>query len=153
MEQLDRTISRLRELQPVIGALIDNTEAWFESLPFPAWLKSTEGQLLVVNQAYADFYGKTRSDCLNKDVAALLGPENARRFTDRDRKVLDQNKPLMFHEKIRGGRHVTVLKFPVTDGHEIQGVGGMILNYDRPAGVPRLVAERAAGAAKARQNP
>lgn len=152
MEQLDRTISRLRELQPVIGALIDNTEAWFESLPFPAWIKDTDGQLIVVNQAYADFYGVTRTDCLNKDTSALLGPENARRFKERDRKVMEQNKSLLFQEKIRGGRHVTVLKFPVSDGRGLQGVGGMILNYDRPAGIPRLVAERAAGAAKARQD-
>lgn len=153
MENLDRTINRLRELQPVIGSLIDNTEAWFESLPFPAWLKDLDGDLIVVNQAYADFYGVSRAECLNKSTTALLGPERALRFRDRDEKVLQQGLPLLFQEKIRGGRQVTVLKFPVSDGRGIQGVGGIIMSYDRPAGIPRLVAERAAGAAETRKDP
>lgn len=139
---LEESTKRLRELAPVVRSLLSYGESWLDSLPLPAWVKRPDGQMDFVNAAYESVYDVTRDDYIGRTDAAVWDPATADEFRANDLWVMQAMTPMLFEEKAGDGRPITVLKFPVTDGAKLLGVGGILITDDRAAGIPRLTAQR-----------
>ena len=139
-EELNRRVARLAQLTPVITAISAHAESFLECLPFPAWVKDTYGRMIFINQFYADHYGVDRSKYEGSGDQRVWGLETAVEFSHLDNRVNDTRKPQTGWESLSESHRVFVAKFPVYDGLEYLGPGGIVLYDEREAGVPRLTA-------------
>lgn len=138
---LEATTERLRELAPKVRSLLANGEAWLDSLPIPAWLKDCGGQIVMINEAYSRAYDVAKSDYIGRTDTARWPVNVASEFRKHDLAVMQTGMSMVFEEALGDDRPITVLKFPVTDGVRLLGVGGVVITDDRAAGIPRLTAQ------------
>lgn len=110
---------------------IDSIVLFFESLPFPAWVKHLNGTVAVVNEAYKKKYSvvdNNRFVNINQSDSVLF------EYQKNDQIVKESKVPQIFEElcptKFNESRISPVLKFPVlTDSDEMIGVAGIELSF------------------------
>jgi PAS domain-containing protein len=104
----------------------DYLEEFFLHLPWPAWIKSPDGEMLAMNPAYTSRYGVENYEG-SRD--APWPDEIRRKFSENDRDVARSGLPSTFIERLTNPKtgtveNVTVIKFPVYSGPDLVGVGG-----------------------------
>ena len=137
-----RIAMRIGTLDPVIAAntargflisapaLRSVWSAWASSVPVPAWVKSTDGQMMAVNTSYEVRYGKAEHAYIGELDSAVWGDKAAVDFAGHDAIVCRTLKAHVFDEPAptwkAPNRSSRFLKFPVLDGHgRLVAVGGM----------------------------
>ena len=140
MDSLTDTVTQLRKentefklSQFRVGAnqiLFNNS---IDNLPFPYWVKSREGRMVKLNQAYEDHYltpiGLTRLDYIDHTDFEVWPEDIARSFRIADLDVVKKKAPIITIEKIRiNGKETEaqVMKFPIWYNQDIIGVGGVV---------------------------
>lgn len=141
---VNATMRRLEALTPVVRSILGNAEAWLESFPLPAWVKSATGEMVFINQSYSDLYNVKREDYIGRRDSAVWGSKPASGFAENDLAVARTKEPQIFKEKLPEDRSVLVLKFPVYDGSKFLGVGGIVISDSRADGIPRIATALAA---------
>ena len=105
-----------------------------DAFPFPYWVKSREGRMIKLNQAYEDQYlkprGLTRLDYLDKTDYEVWDQETALSFREADQRVAQLKKKVLVVEEvtINGKREmILVTKFPIFLNQDVIGVAGFAL--------------------------
>jgi PAS domain S-box-containing protein len=96
---LKQEIAERQQTQEALNAQKTFLQTVIDSNPNPFFVKNSEGKFLLLNQAYADFYGLTVEDLIGK-THADFHPERAEveQFLSEDRAVLDAFQPQIFPE-------------------------------------------------------
>ena len=94
------------------------------------FLKDASFKHLLVNQAIADFFGKTQEDIIGKTDFELMDEPSALLCRQSDQEALSQNKTMILVEKIHN-EYWEIHKFPVLLPDGSQGVGGIIRNITK----------------------
>lgn len=137
---INDSIERLKELQRVVTGVAAAAESWIECLPFPAWVKNQKGENIFCNQFYADHYGVDRTGYEGEKDRAVWGLQVEATFSLLDNRVNETRQVCTGWEALGEGRKVFVVKFPVYDGADYIGPGGIVLFDDGKAGIPRVTA-------------
>ena len=83
----------LRENEQFQGSILN-------SIPDPAWMKSSEGIFKAVNQAWCAFAGRDAASVIGKTAGELFSPEIAEKFHQVDSTVLKTKEPLRLEEHL-----------------------------------------------------
>lgn len=77
---------------------------FFETLPFPAWIKiiDADGKLRMayVNEAYEKHIGISIKEYFSKEDSEMWGPEEVLEFSENDKQVLDTRAAIETAENI-----------------------------------------------------
>ncbi len=141
--QRERAELELRESQAAYSSLL-------ESLPLYVFRKDREGRFIAANQRFCDTTGHSLEYILNKTDRDLFPPEQAIKYQNDDRLVIQEGKTLeMVEEHVQSdGKklYVQVLKAPVRNANrQIIGTQGMFWDVTE-----RVSAEEAAKRSDAR---
>ena len=101
-----------------------------EHAPTPIYATAIDGRRLLVNRAWEELWRLPREEVIGLAWEERLPPEQARRFRDQNRQVIDTAAPLVLEEEVEtpDGRHLSLytVKFPVRDAAgRIGAVGGI----------------------------
>lgn len=104
-------------------------QAFLEASPDLIYLKDLSGKNLLVNSAYAYYFGKDKSEIEGRNDNEIMPPDLAEQCALSDQEVLHANAPIRVEEAIqneKGLRSFDTIKFPIpgTDG-KIVGIGGI----------------------------
>lgn len=122
-EMIQKHTTEITRLQWKIQ-LMDTVQ---NDLPFPAWLKDTDGVMLALNKSYEDIIlqpmGKTASDYIGKTDFDIWPKDVAQKFKEEDSKVLQSKKALTFKESINIGgvilNMITIKYVKFASGHTV----------------------------------
>lgn len=129
---LQKAFGIIEEVQLLINKvdILESVWTFFEELPFPAWVKNIDGQIVAVNRIYRSRYKPTKS---GKTYDINRCPKILSQFRLNDETVMKSSKPQIFREicatEEDKDRISTVLKFPIngSSGTPI-GVAGIELS-------------------------
>ena len=112
----------LAESEARLRGLLDNA-------PFTIYLRDTQHRYLLVNREIERFTGKTASEICGKTPEDIYPPEQARRYIENDRAVLELGAPITvessYPASVSYAESVTV-RFPVRDSAgRIVAIGGI----------------------------
>jgi PAS domain-containing protein len=130
-------LARLKEYDALLTLHFENlahaehVADYFFHLPWPAWLKGTDGRVLATNPAYTERYGADEADMVGQSDG-FWPPVTTRQFQANDSEVARTGKARTYVERIynpKTGKHenITVVKFPVYSGMDLVGVGGFAI--------------------------
>jgi hypothetical protein len=119
----------------------DTITAFFEHLPFPAWLKiaDVDGNFKMdtINNAYQDEWGVSDLQYKNKMDVEIWGEEVAEAYGEADKYVLDSLSPIIKWQLVpndpndpEGEKTLWIVtKFPVEDGYreQVSAIGGIAI--------------------------
>jgi len=150
LDAISMEIEELRELlgdydEPVMhGIEIVEREAAFlryvkgimDCKPRPSWLKSTEGVMIYINNAYTDTLGVSLEEYQGGRDHDITGNEN--NYDELDQLVMDTKVPQEGWEwgkaEKTGSFKVYVVKWPVYISGVFVGVAGEALKFERSKG-------------------
>lgn len=120
----------LRESEEATRATEGFPTGLLEHAPTPIDATAIDGRRLLVNRAWEELWRLPREEVIGRAPAEGLPPEQARRFRDQDRQVIETAAPLVVEEEVEApdGRHRSLytVKFPVRDAAgRIGAVGGI----------------------------
>lgn len=98
-----------------------------EAIPYPAWIKDTNGRYLIVNTPWLDYMDLQSGDCVGKTSFDLFSHEIAQKQHEEDQKVLTTGKQLRLQKVKHNHGNTTwieITKGPLCD--ETVGVVGTI---------------------------
>lgn len=72
----------------------------FKALPNPVLVKNEAMEIVLINQAFCRLLGVEEHEIIGRSAADLVGADNARRFEERERRVLSSGEPREFVEDI-----------------------------------------------------
>lgn len=91
--------------------------------------KNLEGRYIWINSTFEELFGLVGGDIIGKTDREVFEPDQARRFMENDRKVLDLGAPVEFEEWARylDGEHISIVqKFPLRNERgEVIGIAGI----------------------------
>ncbi|MCR4428843.1 MAG: PAS domain S-box protein [Caldiserica bacterium] len=103
--------------------------AFLEASPDLIYLKDTEGRNLLVNTAYAHYFGLQPGDINGKKDSEIMPPGLTEQCAQSDRLVIQKNEPIRAEEKIqneKGERVFDTIKFPIKGAYgKVRGIGGI----------------------------
>ena len=67
---------------------LSQLEIVIDNLPFNVWLKSEEGNYLVVNKKFEESSGKTKEEIIGASCCDIFGKSKAEKCTTSDRKAI-----------------------------------------------------------------
>jgi PAS domain S-box-containing protein len=108
-----RAESEQRRTAELFQAVADGT-------PDAVFVKDRAGRYLLLNQAAARYAGKNVSQMLGQDATILFDRDSARRVSEHDRRVMEQNRPETQDEQLTVGnvtRTFQTTKAPYRDEH------------------------------------
>ncbi len=112
----------LRDADPrALRAILDNT-------PAAIFLKDPDGRYLLVNRAFERLHGRPAAELIGRLDREVLTPEVAERMRVDDLRVMSEREPIELQEEVTHGEQTRTflsLKFPLIDGDEVYGVGGV----------------------------
>lgn len=109
-------------------------------IPVPIWLKDTNGVMLFLNEEYERLLlnpiGKTSEDYIGHKDKDVWGEATGKIFTDNDKKVMREKKPIEFTEKWIGLNGVEfegrLIKYPrFLNNRTVIGIGGLIMEIKK----------------------
>jgi PAS domain S-box-containing protein len=110
----------------------ERQRALLENLPDAAWMKDSELRYIAVNERFVRGTGVRRDRFLGHTVHSFVAHEDAARYEEMDRQVLETGATTTVEEQLRWGN-------PALAGHWIETVRAPIPGPDgRPAGVVGL---------------
>lgn len=93
--------------------------------PFPMWLKSPNGTMLVINDEYVHIFNIKKSDYIGKTDVDVWGEEVGREYWNNDLKILKGKKLYVGMEKVPAGNgDWMIVKFPLKVGDIVIGLKG-----------------------------
>lgn len=106
--------------------------AWADSMPKAAWLKTKDGVFLAINRHYEDLYSKSVKRTVGQSQSEVWVKDIADQFDANDQEVYSLGAPIVFKERAptfdHEHRESLFLKFPVRNARgEIVGIGGLEL--------------------------
>ena len=118
-----RVVEReLEESELRLRSIVNNSSAVI-------YIKSADGQYLLVNSAFENIYGKLKEDVLRRTDYQIFEHGIAHRVVSNDKQVLESGEPQQFEETymtLEGLRHFISVKFPIRDEQQqIYAVGGI----------------------------
>jgi PAS domain S-box-containing protein len=93
----------------------DILQAVIQATPDAIFVKDLNGCYVLVNEAFANFIGKSQAEIVGRNDLELYPEETARRFIDADRRVLASGVPHQF-EGVATGEGGTTQAYLVTKG-------------------------------------
>ena len=120
----------MRESEEAKRATEEFLTGLLEHAPTPVYATAIDGRRLLVNRAWEELWRLSREEVIGLASEERLPPEQARRFRDQNRQVIDTAAPLFLEEEVEtpDGRHLSLytVKFPVRDAAgRIGAVGGI----------------------------
>ena len=117
-----RDEAALREARQFLARLLDHAPALI-------YVTSADGEVRLVNRAWEGLFGMRRDDVVGRPAGRLFPPEEAGRFLEQNRTVIESGTPLELDEEVRtpgGRRDLHTVKFPLRDAiGRIEAVGGI----------------------------
>jgi PAS domain S-box-containing protein len=114
------TLVALEERDILLRGILANS-------PNEIYIKDLDGRYLLANQQFLEVRGKARAELIGKTVGDIFPPEEAARYIEHDREVLDSGEVIQREvTQVRNGVNHTQLlvKFPIRDKHgEIAALG------------------------------
>ena len=94
--------------------------------PQPFWVKSEDGKMVLVNEAYEKAYKKYLEDYAGNYDKELWGEQIAKEFGENDAVVRRTKSPILVVEKLGEelNEHLLVIKYPITDSSGQEHVAG-----------------------------
>jgi len=120
-----RTEYLLRESEQRFKALMDH-------VPAALFLKDREARYLLINKQFQEWFGVDPDDVVGKNAFDLYPPERAERYAEGDRKILTDWRvtidEVVIPTTAGDERNYTLTKFPIFDGGEPMGFGGVMID-------------------------
>lgn len=105
-----------------------------DEVPAVVYLKDRTGRYIWTNTRIEPLIGKPAATMLGLTDDEIFPPQEASRFRENDRRVLEQREPCRFEEVITtptGRRTYSSLKFPVVDGDGVAiALGGVSVDIE-----------------------
>ena len=121
--QQERTKALLRESEQRLMAMMDH-------VPAALFLKDREARYLLINRQFRDWFGVDPDAVAGKDVYDLFPAKRADRYAVGDRKILENwevtSDEVVIPDPAGNERVYTLTKFPIFDGGEPAGFGGVM---------------------------
>lgn len=119
--------TELQKQKEQFNALLDDQ---LDAIPDLVYLKDSKGKNLMVNKAYADFFGLKKEDIIGKTDHEFLDPDLAEQCQKSDEEVFEKKNLVTVNEKIEGDSKDTIyfntLKSPIYDEKgNIKGLVGI----------------------------
>lgn len=112
----------LQESELRLRSIVDNSSAVI-------YIKSAEGQYLLVNSAFENIFGKVKEEVLRRTDYQIFEHGIAHTVVNNDKRVMEEGEAQQFEETFltsQGLRHFISVKFPIRDEkQQIYAVGGI----------------------------
>ena len=104
---------------------LSQLEIVIDNLPFNVWLKSEDGNYLVVNKKFEESSGKTKEEIIGASCCDIFGKSEAKKCTTSDREAIRGEIQGYYEEEDKKGNCKETFKKTVkNDAGEIVGVFG-----------------------------
>ncbi|KIX11094.1 PAS domain S-box protein [Dethiosulfatarculus sandiegensis] len=100
-----RDISALKKAQRRLSEQVDFMRALVEAIPYPVYLKNTQGKFTDCNRAFAQMYGKEKSEILGLNSFDLAPQELADKHYQTDQALWKNRKSQIYEAKIISGKN------------------------------------------------
>lgn len=159
IQGVSRDVTEKCHFEAKVNLQQSQMQAIVENIPFPIWLKDTEGKYILINKSYEDFYKLNKNDVFGQKPLEILKnrkifhPEDAKKLQEEDLRVIKEK--IISHTTNRleiGGKHyyLEITKSPVLDKNgEVIGIAGISVdvtahkNYEDELMKSRDIAEQA----------
>ncbi len=132
----DEALMIVRDItqRKLIEAVLFNTQellsAFIKYSPALVFVVSIDGRILLVNQAWEQYFGLPSKEVLGRLVTEVFPPELANRFLTSNQEVVNTVAPIKFEQVLVKGAnipyHEEVIKFPIFNASgQIHAVGGI----------------------------
>ncbi|MCF8037918.1 MAG: response regulator [Desulfohalobiaceae bacterium] len=115
---LDNAIE-IKQVEASLQQKMSEMDTFINNIPHPAWLKNTESNFILVNQAFGDTVGMDSNELKGKSCAVCFGNEQAEIMKNEDKKVIENKTPITIEETIldKHGRkrYLETRKSPIFD--------------------------------------
>jgi PAS domain S-box-containing protein len=112
---------------------IRELETFINNIPHMAWLKDSDSNFILANQAFADVVGMSTEYLKSNSCAVCFGEKAAEKFKEDDRKVMEGKEQIILEETItdKDGRkrHLETTKSPIfSNTGDIVGTVGVAID-------------------------
>ena len=125
-----RDITSSIELEDQLASSRNALQSIIDSFPLPAGATNLNGQLIIVNEVFAELLGRTKESCLGQSSAELFPSENTALHKEQDLEILQTAAPIKYEFSIFKSKNqlnrqkCTLTKFPLLDKNgEIYSIG------------------------------
>jgi PAS domain S-box-containing protein len=121
----DELWSKINSLEETVSNLLNIQSSIISSIPFPAWIKDTQGRYLSANAFFSQLTGKSIDELRNRTDAEVFGFTETSENLNFEIKLLEQNKSI--HTSIiHNNQKFSVLKSALLDAEShLKGVLGI----------------------------
>jgi len=116
-----RDITNSLELEEQLANSNNTLQSIIDNFPLPMGITNLNGQLTLVNEAFAELLGRSKESCLGQASAEVFPGENTILYKEQDQEVLQTAAPIkymfsLFKSKNQlDGQKCTLTKFPLFD--------------------------------------
>lgn len=122
-------ITRQKQLEQELITIQTQQQAILDNIPHLAWLKSTDGKYVSVNESFAKFYNHPKIDLLGKTDSDICHPDLAELYAYNDYLVIKTKKQQQFDEFVDtkdGTVYTETTKTPIINSEgEVIGITGI----------------------------
>lgn len=127
-EEIDDVRSKNKELQGQM-ILLQSADNLY---PFPMWLKSPNGTMLVINDEYVRIFNIKKSEYIGKTDVEIWGEEVGTSYWNNDLKILKGKKLYVGRENVpTGSGEWLIIKFPLKIGDIVIGLKGYAIPINK----------------------
>ncbi len=117
---------KLKDMSEFQGSVLD-------SIPFPLFIKDTDGRYLSVNRAFSEFYGTEESELKGKSVFEIAPPDLAEIYFRKDNELFENPGEQVYETRVKDARsrlHDVVFRKATFNDHSGKpaGIVGVILD-------------------------
>lgn len=125
-----RDITQRKRIEEVLFNTQEILSAFIQYSPALVFVVSTDGQILLVNQAWEQFFGLARERVIGHSVAEIFPSELASRFLASNQQVVNSLASIKFEQLLKRQDNTSyyeeVIKFPIFDvTGQVVAVGGI----------------------------
>lgn len=132
IEKLEQLTRRMNATEASLYKHQNELSEFFVHAPLPMWIKDLKGNMLFINNSYAEHYGMKPDDYAGVNDAVFWGERRAKQFQENDRLVATTGNQHVFEENIKTAEYpdgivIQVIKWPVRNANEIIAIAGMVV--------------------------
>ncbi|MFN8458117.1 MAG: PAS domain S-box protein, partial [Anaerolineae bacterium] len=125
-----RDITQRKRIEEVLFNTQELLSAFIKYSPALVFVVSVDDRILLVNQAWEQFFGLQHSRVTGRLVTEIFPPEIANRFLASNQQVVESLAPIKFEQILMTGTNTPyyeeVIKFPIFDASgQIEAIGGI----------------------------